>query len=133
MYHTRHDELGYCGMLFYLFVTLSLELPSWGENLYVPVWQALSGHKRSNTLAVEQPPQARGTGTLIPSMRRLVWAGKPQLGALCDPMDCSLPIYRIDWQSGWPFPSSRGFSEELNALSRREGERVARRTAQGEA
>ena len=35
MYHTRHYELGYCGMLFYLFVTLSLELPSWGENLYV--------------------------------------------------------------------------------------------------
>src|SRR5574338_40992 len=45
-----------------------------------PVWQALSGHKRSNTLAVELPPQARGTGTLIPSVRRLVWAGKPQLG-----------------------------------------------------
>ena len=53
--------------------------------------------------------------------------------ALCDPMDCSLPIYRIDWQSGWPFPSSRGFSEELNALSKREGERVARQPAQGEA
>ena len=45
-----------------------------------PVWQALSGHKRSNTLAVELPPQARGTGTLIRSVRRLVWAGKPQLG-----------------------------------------------------
>ena len=45
-----------------------------------PVWQALSGHKRSNTLAVELPPQARGTGTLIPSVRRLVWAGKHQLG-----------------------------------------------------
>ena len=45
-----------------------------------PGWQALSGHKRSNTLAVELPPQARGTGTLIPSVRRLVWAGKPQLG-----------------------------------------------------
>src|SRR5574337_1094675 len=45
-----------------------------------PVWQVLSGHKRSNTLAVELPPQARGTGTLIPSVRRLVWAGKPQLG-----------------------------------------------------
>ena len=45
-----------------------------------PVWQALSGHKRSNTLAVELPPQARGTGTLIPSMWRLVWAGKHQLG-----------------------------------------------------
>ena len=27
-----------------------------------------------------EPPQARGTGTLIPSVRRLVWAGKPQLG-----------------------------------------------------
>ncbi|MBQ6454108.1 MAG: glycosyltransferase, partial [Coriobacteriales bacterium] len=27
-----------------------------------PVWQALSGHKRSNTLAVELPPQARGSG-----------------------------------------------------------------------
>ena len=25
-----------------------------------PVWQALSGHKQSNTLAVELPPQARG-------------------------------------------------------------------------
>ena len=37
-----------------------------------PGWQALSGHKRSNTLAVELPPQARGTGTLIPSVRRLV-------------------------------------------------------------
>src|SRR5574341_2516807 len=45
-----------------------------------PVWQALSGHKRSNTLAAELPPQARGTGTLIPSVRRLVWAGKHQLG-----------------------------------------------------
>ena len=45
-----------------------------------PVWQVLSGHKRSNTLAVELPPQARGTGTLIPSVRRLVWAGKHQLG-----------------------------------------------------
>ena len=31
-------------------------------------------------LAVELPPQARGTGTLIPSVRRLVWAGKHQLG-----------------------------------------------------
>ena len=40
-----------------------------------PVWQALSGHKRSNTLAVELPRQARGTGTLIPSVWRLVWAG----------------------------------------------------------
>ena len=46
----------------------------------VPVWQALSGHKRSNTLAVELPPQARGTGTLIPSVRHLDWAGKHQLG-----------------------------------------------------
>ena len=45
-----------------------------------PVWQALSGHKRSNTLAVELPPQATGPGTLIPSVRRLVWAGKHQLG-----------------------------------------------------
>ena len=45
-----------------------------------PVWQALSGHKRSNTLAVELPPQARGNGTLIPSVRCLVWAGKHQLG-----------------------------------------------------
>src|SRR5574337_2003189 len=45
-----------------------------------PVWQAVSGHKRSNTLAVELPPQARGTGTLIPSVRRLGWAGKHQLG-----------------------------------------------------
>ena len=44
-----------------------------------PVWQVLSGHKRSNTLAVELPRQARGTGTLIPSVRRLVWAGTPQL------------------------------------------------------
>ena len=26
------------------------------------------------------PPQARGTATLIPSVRRLVWAGKHQLG-----------------------------------------------------
>ena len=51
--------------------------------------------------------------------------------ALCDPMDCSLPIYRIAWQSGWQFPSSGGFSEELNALSRREEEGVARQTAQG--
>ena len=45
-----------------------------------PVWQAIPGHKRSNTLAVELPPQARGTGTLIPSKRRLVWTGKQQLG-----------------------------------------------------
>ena len=37
-------------------------------------------HKRSNTLAVELPPPARGTGTLIPSVRRVVWAGKHQLG-----------------------------------------------------
>ena len=29
---------------------------------------------------MELPPQARGTGTLIPSVRRLVWAGKHQLG-----------------------------------------------------
>ena len=35
MYHTRHDELGSCGMLFYLFVNLSLEPPALGENLYV--------------------------------------------------------------------------------------------------
>ena len=27
-----------------------------------PVWQALSGHKRSNTLAVELPPQAGAPG-----------------------------------------------------------------------
>ncbi|CAD7006723.1 unnamed protein product, partial [Ceratitis capitata] len=33
-----------------------------------------------HTLAVELPPQARGTGTLIPSVRRLVWAGSPSLG-----------------------------------------------------
>lgn len=52
--------------------------------------------------------------------------------AHCDPKDCSLPIDRTDWQSGWPFPSSRGFSEELNALNRREEERVARQTAQRE-
>src|SRR5574340_1713826 len=57
-----------------------------------PVWQALSGHKRSNPLAVELPPQARGTGTLIPSVRRLVWAGKHQLG-------------NAAW--GFPFPSER--------------------------
>ena len=52
--------------------------------------------------------------------------------ALCDSMDCSLPIHRTDRQSGWPFPSSREFSEELNALNRREEERVARQTAQRE-
>ena len=40
-----------------------------GTILIGPGGQALSGHKRSNTLAVELPPQARGTGTLIPSVR----------------------------------------------------------------
>ena len=45
-----------------------------------PVRQALSGHTRSNTLAVELPPQTRGTGTLIPSERRLVWTGSTSLG-----------------------------------------------------
>ena len=52
-----------------------------------PVWQALSGQKRSNTLAVELPPQARGPGTLIPSVsgcdrRRAVRAWGPRRGPL---------------------------------------------------
>ena len=39
------------------------------------------------TLAVELPPQASGTGTLIPSVRRLVWAGKHQLSFHSNPKE----------------------------------------------
>ena len=56
-----------------------------------PVWQALSGHKRSNTLAVELPPQARGTGTLIlgkiEGRRSRGWQKMRWLDGITDSMD----------------------------------------------
>ena len=57
-----------------------MDVTSDGSKVQCYKEQHCIGTWNGNTLAVELPPQARGTGTLIPSVRRLVWAGKHQLG-----------------------------------------------------